>query len=191
MNKKRLIIEEKIKEKNADQKQKVGCLKSVINFIFYFFLAIIIIMCILIFIFKETIPLILIECVVFIILIKLLANFIEKKLSNVFNKNIHKGKVKINIKKCSVTNRRDELEYSYVPNTEREKAVFYLDFSNDNGNFTLRVGYDIWTKLKIGDEVYVIKINDKYYGDMIFSTQEYFLDDNYINSLENDIYINI
>ena len=97
-NKKKIIIEEKIKEKNIDQAHKAGCLKSVINFIFYFFLFIIIIMCILVFVFKKTVPLFLIECVIFIVLIKLFANFIEKKLSNVFIKNIHKGKVKINIK---------------------------------------------------------------------------------------------
>lgn len=187
-------LKEIIISKNKDQKKKAGCSKKLFDFLYYIFFSFAVLMVLLLIIFKKydkSVAIFAIEIIAFMIILKKIIAVAEKNITKVFVSNIHVGEVRVKVEKAILVNKHDELEYSCVPNTERSKVMCYMSFTTETRKFTLRVGYDIYRKFHIGDEVYIIKLDNKNYGDLIYRTSEYQLDETALLALNDEIIINI
>lgn len=191
---KQINLKEVVISKNKDQKKKAGCTKKFFNIIYYIILFFAILMVTFLLIFKkdsEGVVIFALKIITYMIILKVFIAVLGKVISKVFVSNIHTGAVRVRIEKATLINKHDELEYSYVPNTERSKVMCYMNFVTETREFTLRVGYDIYGKFNIGDEVYIIKLDDKNYGDLIYRTSEYRLDPTALSALNDEIIVNI
>lgn len=191
---KKILLKKTIKELNKKQKKNIGCVNSFINITF---VAILFIIIILLFVAAqlekndEGLQSLLVSSIVFVIAIRVIGFFFQKVLNGVFKKNMHTGTVRVRVEKAVVTNKTSQREYSYVPLSDPHKLKCQMYFENEREKFSLNVGAITFSKHNIGDEVYIISIDNQYYGDMIFKTNQYELDEDGQNALKEEIYIKI
>ncbi len=194
MNMKKIILEELIKDKNKKQQKNIGCSKKISNMLFSLAFVILVSMIALVVLKNGTSEKIMLfygKCIVFLILLKVFLNVIKNFFVKCFQKDINVGNVKVFVEKAKLVNKYEETEYSYLPNTERKKLKCYLVFQTENRKYVLEVGYGAYKKMENEKEYFLIKVNDKFYSDMIFGTSEYELDDSAKSAVGKEIIIKI
>lgn len=77
------------------------------------------------------------------------------------------------------------------PNVREQERECFFALEMEGAIVELCVGMSTYIKHNVGEKVYIIKINESYYGDLIFDQRKYYLDELGKKALEEDIKIYI
>lgn len=197
--KQQIDIKEVIKKHNKTNKRGTGCILGFFNIILVF----IIIICILaLFItwklsgfdtmiyFLKPISVFVIFAIVVIWKIKKALLSKSSCLNNTIRENakvkIVEGKiVGFRIEDNQTTNLEREISGS---NIQHDREYYIQVEMNDSIN-ELNLGIGVYSKFKKDDEVYLFKVNDYYYSDMVFNKTEYELNESSLKALNNEIIV--
>lgn len=186
----KIDLEETIRKKVKKTQKSLGC----IVFPMKLFAFICILLCVILNIFtwmntksfSVMMPIIFSECVFIVVMF-----VIFKVISLVIRKRNEIGKtgdsVFVEIFEAVVTNTYMETDVNFMPDTRRFDRECFFEMEIQGETVKLRVGIDSYKKHNKGDNVYLIKINDSFYGDLIFDKQKFCLDNMGLNAINRRI----
>ena len=176
----KIDLEETIRKKVKKNQKSLGC----IVFPMKLFVLISILLCVVlnIFTWKNTKSFNLMMPIIFSEGMFILVMFvIFKVISLVISKRNEIGKsgdsVLVEVIEAVIINTYMETDVNFMPDTRRFDRECFFEMEILGEFVKLRVGIDSYRKHNKGDNVYLIKINDSFYGDLIFDKAQYYLDD--------------
>lgn len=186
----KIDLEETIRKKVKKNQKSLGC----IVFPMKLFACICVLLCIVLNIFtwmntksfSIMLPIIFSECMFIIVMF-----VISKAITFVIRKRNEIGKpgdsVFVEIIEAVITNTYIETDVNFMPDTRKFERESFLEMEIQGETVKLRVGIDSYKKHNKEDNVYLIKINDSFYGDLIFDKKKYCLDNRGLNAMNKKI----
>lgn len=176
----KIDLEETIRKKVKKTQKSLGCI--VFPMKLFAFISILLCVVLNIFTWKNTKSFNLMMPIIFSEGIFILVMFvIFKVISLVISKRNEIGKsgdsVLVEIIEAVIINTYMETDVNFMPDTRRFDRECFFEMEILGEFVKLRVGIDSYKKHNKGDNVYLIKINDSFYGDLIFDKEQYYLDD--------------
>lgn len=176
----KIDLEETIRKKVEKTKKSLGCI--VFPMKLFAFISILLCVVLNIFTWKNTKSFNLMMPIIFSEGMFILVMFvIFKVISLVISKRNEIGKsgdsVLVEVIEAVIINTYMETDVNFMPDTRRFDRECFFEMEILGESVKLRVGIDSYKKHNKGDNVYLIKINDSFYGDLIFDKAQYCLDD--------------
>lgn len=186
----RIDLEKTIRKKVAKTQKNLGCLMFPMKLFAY----ICILLCVIlnIFIWKNAISfnamrsIILSECLFFSVMF-----VVFKTISFLVRKRNEIGKtgnsVSVEVVEALITNTYMETNMNFMPDTRKFDRECFFELEMQGEFVRLRVGIDSYKKHNKGENIYLFKINDNFYGDLIFDKKHYYLDDVGLSAMNRKI----
>jgi len=197
--KQQIDIKEVIKKHNEKNKKSSGCVIGFLNIVLAFIIIISLVALFITYLLSgfdkvmDNLGLIAIFLIFAILLNLGIKKILLGKSSRLNNSIIENAKIKI-VEGKIVGHR---IENNQTTNIERETTgvnkqyyrEYYIQIDIGGSVKELDLGLGVYSKFKKDDEVYLIEINGYYHSDMVFSKDEYELNENSLRALNNEIII--
>lgn len=190
----KIDIEDTVRKKVKKTQKCLGC----IVFPMKLFAFICVLLCVILTIFtwintksfSVMMPIIFSECVftvVMLIIFKAIS-FVIRRRNEIVKTD---DSVFVEVIEAVITDTYMETNVNFIPDTRKFDRECFFEMEMQGENVKLRVGIDSYKKHNKGDNVYLIKINDSFYGDLIFDKNKFCLDNRGTSAVNKKIKVSV